>query len=144
MRFVLPGALIVALASSASAQNITLPAADKPIDAKPAKVLMIGSAEGNDWEVFGDITAVGFDRAENLYVLDRNNGRVVVFDPRGKHLRTMGRKGSGPGEFQLPNAMAVLGDGTVVISDVSRGFGVFDPNGKFLRQVSLTDRMIFP
>jgi hypothetical protein len=36
----------------------------------------------------------------NLYVLDTGDSTIKVFSPEGAHLRTLGRKGEGPGEFQ--------------------------------------------
>src|SRR6185436_3465120 len=53
-------------------------------------------------------------------VLDRLNARVVVFDSVGDHIRTMGRKGGGPGEFVAPQQMAVTREGEVVVSDAGR------------------------
>ncbi len=42
---------------------------------------------------------VKVDSHDNIYVLDSGNFRIQVFNPDGKYLRTIGRRGQGPGEF---------------------------------------------
>jgi len=40
------------------------------------------------------------DSAGNLYILDTGNNRIQKLDPRGIYIKTIGRQGQGPGEFQ--------------------------------------------
>jgi hypothetical protein len=55
-----------------------------------------------------------------LYVGDMTNARVVQFDGRGRLVRTMGRKGHGPGEFQSPAMTGLIEQtGTLGVFDVS-------------------------
>jgi hypothetical protein len=132
---------VVALAIAAvsgtpvGAQEIvTLPAADRALSARTQPLFSVGRADGRDWEVFGSIGDVAFDADENLYVLDRQNARISVFDSAGRHVRTFGRRGGGPGEFGRPQNMAVLADGQVVVSDVARtAFSIFGGDGSFRR-----------
>ena len=35
-------------------------------------------------------------------------GRISVFDKHGKFLRTIGKTGTGPGEFRTPHALATM------------------------------------
>jgi 6-bladed beta-propeller len=113
---------------------VTLAAADQPLIARTQPLFSVGRAEGRDWEVFGSIGGVAFDADENLYVLDRQNARISVFDSAGRHVRTFGRRGGGPGEFGRPLSMAVLPDGQVVVSDVTRSsFSIFGRDGSFRR-----------
>lgn len=59
-------------------------------------------------QVFGDIETVLFDRmrdaavdeAGRVYISDYGKLNVKVFDPDGSYLATIGREGSGPGEFR--------------------------------------------
>lgn len=78
-----------------------------------------------------------------LYVLDSTPSVVVVDPDTGKIVRTWGRAGAGPGEFDLSRAddnpgngdIAVAGDGTVYVADGSNHrVQAFKPNGTFLRQ----------
>ncbi|MFQ5744158.1 MAG: 6-bladed beta-propeller, partial [Acidobacteriota bacterium] len=57
------------------------------------------------------------DHDGNIYVLDRGNHRVQVFDKTGNHILTIGRDGQGPGELAAPLSIAIAGD-HVVVSDV--------------------------
>jgi len=44
--------------------------------------------------------SICMDQRGYFYVVDRGNGRIAVFDPQGSFVRSFGRKGDGPGEFQ--------------------------------------------
>ena len=56
---------------------------------------------GDDDEIFfGTIAEFLHDVDGNLYLLDGQLSEIQVFDPEGEHLRTIGRQGEGPGEFQ--------------------------------------------
>jgi hypothetical protein len=61
---------------------------------------------------FHDATPQGLvGRADGrLFVLDRQGTRVIEFDQDGQPVRTWGRTGEGPGEFQYPVSLA-LGPG---------------------------------
>ena len=116
----------------ADAQTVVnLPARDQVIR-RPARTLFtVGRAEGGGADVFGHVADVGFDAAENLYVLDRLNARVVVFDSTGRLVRTMGRQGGGPGEFGAPQQMVVSPTGEVIVSDLAhRALIVFGRDGR--------------
>lgn len=92
--------------------------------------LRIGAADGPpEYQLFrvGDI-AVGPD--DELYVLDTGNDEVRVFDSAGAYIRTIGRSGEGPGEFQSPLVLAVAGD-TVVVTGF-RDYHVFTSDGTLL------------
>ncbi len=55
----------------------------------------------DDEEVFfGTIAEFLKDDAGNIYLLDGQLSEIHVFDPDGELLRTIGRQGEGPGEFQ--------------------------------------------
>lgn len=120
------------LASAARAQEtVVLPAEDRRAEPGATDVYTVGALDGEAWETFGGIADVGFDGRGNLYVLDRESGRVVVVDREGRHLRTVGRPGDGPGEFRTPGAMAVARDGRVVVFDIGhRALLVFGADGE--------------
>jgi len=55
----------------------------------------------DDEEIFfGTIAEFLHDADGNIYLLDGQLSEIQVFDPRGNLLRTIGRQGEGPGEFQ--------------------------------------------
>lgn len=76
---------------------------------------------------------------ERIYAVDRsdnesNNHRVVIYDKDGKKLKTIGTRGSGDGEFNVPLQATVDADGRLYVLD-SGNFRVqtFDRDGTFIR-----------
>jgi DNA-binding beta-propeller fold protein YncE len=59
--------------------------------------------------------------------------RVEVFSLTGEHLRTIGTRGSGAGEFLFPSNVAVAKDGTLYVVDMLNfRIQVFDPDGQLV------------
>jgi hypothetical protein len=142
-RFLLSAlALLLAVAPSAAAQAaVRLPGADRALAAPGQPLFSVGRVDGPGPEAFSRVAHVGFDRSDNLYVLDQGAGRVVVFDPRGRLLRQFGRRGRGPGEFIVPMQLVIAADGSVVVSDPGRGgFMVFSPEGVYRTTVPFAAR----
>lgn len=55
-----------------------------------------------------------------IFVADRPNDRVVVFEPSGVYAGTLGRPGDGPGEFRDPDAVSMDPSGSLVVWDNRR------------------------
>lgn len=75
----------------------------------------------------------------NVAVEDWRNRRVEILSPDGKTLTTIGRKGSGPGEFLNTAGLAVDGRGFLYVAD--RGLhriAKFDENGRLVATVGNT------
>lgn len=72
----------------------------------------------------------------DIFVSDGyGNNRVVHFDRKGRFVRAWGRKGAGPGEFNLPHAIALDSKGRLYVADRSNArIQVFDQAGTFLEQ----------
>jgi hypothetical protein len=79
--------------------------------------------------------AVTVSRTGDAFVTDVSSNHVVVFDGRGRRLRTFGRQGQGPGEFEGLGSLGWLGD-TLSVTD-QRLWRVlyFGPDGRLLRTV---------
>ena len=126
----------------AAQEVIELPAEDRILEPEFEEVYRVGSVDGEEWEVFGRVSAVGFDRSGNLYVMDDHGGRIVVVSPEGEYVREFGGLGDGPGEFSASSntavGFAVLRDGSAVVFDPGHGaFQVFGPDGAFERSVRM-------
>ncbi len=81
-------------------------------------------------------TGIAINKQEKLlYVADTKGHRIDVFDLSGKKLFSIGRPGTGEGEFNNPTHIALDTKGDVYVMD-SLNFRVqiFDRKGKFLSQ----------
>lgn len=81
----------------------------------------IGVEMGDSNYVFGMTEAALFGANGEILILDGLSKRISVFSPEGEFLRHIGRQGSGPGEFQRPMAMALLGNGQLAVADTWGG-----------------------
>jgi hypothetical protein len=89
-------------------------------------------AEGLGAEELVDPQSVALDAAGGVYVADRKPAIVKQFGPDGGYIRSFGREGSGPGEFQV--AFIAMAPGAFVLHDPqSSRTSVFDSAGTFLR-----------
>lgn len=80
--------------------------------------LSIGQFSGPEELLFGRIATARRDAADNVVVADRQAYEIRIFDPQGRHLRSLGREGEGPGEFEsLQGAWPVAGGG-IVTADI--------------------------
>jgi hypothetical protein len=131
--------LLAAVPRPAPAQQINrIPFQERPLAGTPSAVFSVGREEGQSWEMLNGAQQVLFDPQDNLYVLDRGNQRVLVFDRAGAFVRQIGKKGDGPGELQLPMGMALTAGGTLAVLDLGhRNLSLFGRDGRYLRSVPL-------
>ena len=62
-------------------------------------------------------------------------GRISVFDKNGKFLRTIGKTGTGPGEFRTPHAMVWDSQGRLIVADRhNHRIQMLTKEGKFIRE----------
>ena len=73
------------------------------------------------------------DSKGNIYIGDRSDQKIKIFDSNGVYLKSFGGKGSGPGEFQNIGRMYWLPDGRLIVTDYrSRRTSFFKTDGEFL------------
>lgn len=89
--------------------------------------------------MFRQPTDVAWDSAGNTYITDGYvNSRVAKFDKNGEWVKSWGERGSGPGQFNLPHAIAIDRADRIYVGDRSnRRIQVFDTNGTFLRMFTV-------
>jgi hypothetical protein len=63
------------------------------------------------------------------------NARIVKFSPDGKFIKEWGKKGSGPGEFNVPHRLAFDSSGRLFVADrANNRIQLFDQDGKYLAE----------
>lgn len=72
-----------------------------------------------------------------VYVLDSGDADIKVFAPDGSFRRSLGKKGSGPGEFRLPGDIDILGGRIYVADSANRRVQVLDGRGAYLEGFGL-------
>ena len=78
----------------------------------------------------------------DIYVTQGHGGkgenRVLRFDKNGNHLKSWGKRGSGPGEFDVPHSVVVDAKGLVYVADRgNKRVQIFDADGNYLREWAL-------
>jgi hypothetical protein len=89
--------------------------------------------------LFRQPTDVAWDSQGNIYITDGYvNSRVAKFDKNGDWVKSWGSKGTGPGQFNIPHAIAIDHENNIYVGDRSnRRIQVFDTDGNFKRMFSI-------
>jgi hypothetical protein len=99
--------------------------------------LSIGEAEGREEYMFSTIMSMAVDDAGRIYVLDRKEIHVKVFDRNGTYIRTIGKKGQGPGEFTLPSSVSITRQNELVVDDFRSRLVFFSLEGEFKKNLQI-------
>jgi hypothetical protein len=97
--------------------------------------LVIGKDPAGGPDLFAELRSIGVDARENIWTLDWEDIKVRVFDRTGKLVSTFGKKGQGPREWQSPNRMIILPDGTAVVLDLNK-LTFYALDGTCLKEIS--------
>jgi streptogramin lyase len=95
---------------------------------------------------FRQPTDVTWDTQGNIFISDGYiNSRVAKYDKNGDWVKSWGEKGTKTGEFDTPHSIAADARGNIYVADRgNRRIQVFDPDGKFLREMKVTDVPVPP
>lgn len=96
-----------------------------------------------DLEIFAPVDhySAALSESGNLYVLDKDECRVLIFDEDGRRIGQFGRQGEGPGEFNYPFYIRV-DQHVVVYSPFSAS--VFDLDGNFQKRHKFKQGLSLP
>jgi len=137
------GNFIVTGMSQDAAGNIYVTAANHHVVAKfsfddslkATQVWIKGGGIGNSNDKFSRPSDLASDAAGNLFVADRNNHRIQVFDTNGNYIRTIANPGSGPGQFGRPVSLDFDADGNLYLFELDNmRVQKYRPDGGFLRE----------
>jgi hypothetical protein len=94
--------------------------------------LVIGGDPDDEHTMFYNPTGILPLPSGEILVSEFGNKRVQMFSADGEFVKTIGRTGQGPGEFQAPFGLFAVGDGFGVIDLQNRRISFFSPVGDFL------------
>jgi len=82
-------------------------------------------------------TQIILDDQKNIYVLDKKENNIKIFDPNGHYLLTIGKPGLGPGELNGVTSIFIYNNEIVAWCRQDSHLKYFDLNGKFLKSSSI-------
>jgi len=81
---------------------------------------------------------MAFWPAGEIYVVQghgRGEPKVIKFDKDGNFIKAWGKKGSGPGEFDIAHSIAIDAKGLIYVADRNnQRIQVFDGDGTYIRE----------
>ncbi len=101
-------------------------------------VLSIGTLEGAEEYQLYRVTAALRLPGGGLFIANGGTNEIRFYDDSGQHVRTVGREGSGPGEFKVLGDVWRFGsDSVLVVDQNARRFTVLSIDGAFGRTANL-------
>ncbi len=108
------------------------------LEAQGARPLVLGAATARSSTVFSLVTVVRETRSGDVFVADPIERKLFVLPASLKGGRTLGREGSGPGEYRQPDAVwAWPGDSTLVVDLGNGRLSVVGPSGAYGRSIPM-------
>jgi sugar lactone lactonase YvrE len=112
------------------------------------KVLMtLGKAgvAGDGPDTFNQPSAVAIAANGDIFVADGHGGdtnaRVLKFTKDGKLIKTWGKKGTAPGDFDIPHCLVFDSKGRLVVCDRNNNrIQIFDQDGNFISELKQFSR----
>lgn len=90
---------------------------------------------------FAEVSDIDTDSLGNIYVCDKKDHCIKVFDDSGNFKYFIGRHGKGPGELINPESIFIAFN-KIYISDSNRRINVFDLKGTFIEIFTAHNFMI--
>lgn len=99
------------------------------------QTLVIGKEKSDSTQyLFNAIRWVRPNNQEHILVGGSASNSIRIYNAQGKFIRSMGRRGRGPGEFYELTSVDVTDDNQVVVLDRRQSrVSFFDPNGELMR-----------
>lgn len=100
----------------------------------------IGVTSGRAPELFNGVADAMRLSDGTIVIADCGSSELRFFDAEGGHLRTVGGKGEGPGEFEiLRRIFRVSGDTLGASDDFLKRVSIIDPSGEIVTTLSFRD-----
>lgn len=102
----------------------------------PKPALVLTGVESGDSSAFAHVGGVRWLTDGRIVVADLAANRLLIFDSAGKYVRSLGRQGSGPGEFRRITSVTVLrGDSLATFDGGLRRLSLWHADAGYLRSV---------
>jgi hypothetical protein len=114
-----------------------------PLKGQPSKLtlkedLTIGKDTEDLNYIFSGLQHVQVDEEEYIYAADWKETEIRVYDKNGKHVRSFGRKGQGPGEIGLPFYLGIYQGNKIVVHDQANAKLIFySREGELLKEIPM-------
>ena len=117
----------------------------EPVQIKglPAEVtlredLTIGKDTKDTNYMFSGLQHTQVDEEEYMIAADWKETLIKVYDKNGKHVRSFGRKGQGPGEIGLPFYLGIFQGNKIVVHDQTNAkFIFYSREGELLKEIPM-------
>jgi hypothetical protein len=105
---------------------------------KVEEELKIGSLDGQDEYIFGDINDVVPGNNGTIIVSDIGANLVRVFNHEGKFIKNVGRSGKGPGEYTGISGLKTFHDGQIAILNTGlMRINIYNPSGEIDKTIRI-------
>jgi hypothetical protein len=114
-----------------------------PVKGQPSKVTLredftIGKDTEDPNYMFSGLQHTQVDEEEYMIAADWKECLIKVYDKNGKHVRSFGRKGQGPGEIGLPYYLGIFQGNKIVVHDQMNGkFIIYTREGELLKEIPM-------
>jgi hypothetical protein len=95
-----------------------------------------GISETGDF-IFAEVSSLAVDKNEKIFICDRKEANIKIFDRSGSFLKTIGGRGQGPGEMSDPGRVCVSNNNEIVVLDFqNRCLLFFSHEGKYIKTLN--------
>lgn len=103
----------------------------------------IGEEDGDENYLLSSVSGARRLSDGRIVLANARSWEVRYYGADGKHIRSSGRRGEGPGEFRQPFTLHTLPGDTVYVGDIRPfRFLVFAPDGEWVRTIDAKPMMI--
>lgn len=103
----------------------------------PAPEATIGTADGAPEYALANVVGAARLSSGRIVIANFTTLDLRYYDAWGRHVRTVGRKGNGPGEFRLVRGIGVVRDTVLVWDPFANRVSRFDGTGTFAGSTSI-------
>ncbi|MCG2815143.1 MAG: 6-bladed beta-propeller [Candidatus Aminicenantes bacterium] len=95
--------------------------------------LVLGGPEAEGDAILVRPIQFRFDSLGNIYIMDWREVTIKVFDAEGNYIRSVGKQGQGPGEFDTPAYFRIVDDFIYLLDSRHRKFSLLTLDGEYLK-----------